>query len=80
MFIAQATIKGQVLIPVELRRKYHIHRGSRLAVIDREGEIVLKLLPKDPIRHARGLIQGGPSALKMLLEERRKERQKDESK
>lgn len=74
MVITMATIKGQVLIPVELRRKYHIQQGSRLAVIDREGEIIFKPLPDDPISLARGRFKNGRhSALKVLMAERKKE-------
>jgi AbrB family looped-hinge helix DNA binding protein len=80
MYITQATIKGQVLIPVDLRKKYHIHKGSRLGIIDRGGEIMVKPLPKDIIQAARGFLKGGPSALKMLLEERRKDCEREERK
>ena len=78
MYITQATLKGQIVIPVDLRRKYHIQKGSRLGVIDHEGEILLKPLPKDPIRAARGFLKGGESALKFLLKERRQERKREE--
>ena len=73
MVIARTTIKGQILIPVEIRRKYHISKGSCLAIIDRNGEIVLKPLEKDPIVHAHGSFKKGPSALKILREERKKD-------
>ena len=76
MYVAQATIKGQVLIPVELRKKYHIQKGSRLAVYDREGEIILKPLHEDPIAYGLGLAKGGPSALKALLKDREWEARK----
>ena len=73
MVITRATIKGQVVIPIGLRRKYHIRKGSRLAVIDKGGEIVLKPLGEDPIAYGRGLLKGGPSALKILMEDRKRE-------
>ena len=73
MVITKATIKGQILIPVELRKKYHIHKGSRLAIIDKDGEIVLKPLVDDPIKAGLGLLKGGPSALKFLLAERKRD-------
>lgn len=73
MQITQATTKGQVLIPVGLRRKYQIHRGSRLAIIDREGEIVIKPLKDDPVQYGHGLIKKGSSALKALIKERQSE-------
>ncbi len=74
MVIAQATVKGQILIPADLRRKYHIRKGSRLAIIDKGGEIVLKPLTEDPISYGHGLFKKGPSALKGLIAERKVER------
>ena len=73
MHITRATIKGQVLIPVALRKKYHIRKGSKLAILDREGEIVMKPLQKDPIHEGLGLYKGGRSALKELIKDRRAE-------
>lgn len=79
MVISRATLKGQVLIPVSLRRKYHIHKGSRLAVLDGEGEIILRPVPQDPVATSKGFLKDfkGKSALKVLIEERTAERKND---
>ena len=73
MTVAQATIKGQVVIPAPLRKKYHIQRGTRIAILDREGEIVLKPLGDDPIHQGLGMAKGGRSALQELLRDRTRE-------
>ena len=39
------TRKGQVTIPVELRRKFHIKENSRVQIIEKNGEIVIKKCP-----------------------------------
>lgn len=36
------TRKGQVTIPVELRRKFHIEENSRVQIVEKNGEIVIK--------------------------------------
>ena len=36
------TRKGQVTIPVELRRKFRIEEGSRVQIIEKNSEIVIK--------------------------------------
>jgi len=36
------TRKGQVTIPVELRRKFHIKENSRVEIIEKNGEIVIR--------------------------------------
>ena len=73
MEIVKTTIKGQVVIPAELRKKYHITRGTRVMVMEREGEIVIKPLLSNTIKEARGMFKGGESALKALLADREEE-------
>lgn len=36
------TRKGQVTIPVELRRKFHIEEGSKVQITEKNGEIVVR--------------------------------------
>jgi len=36
------TKKGQVTIPVELRRKFAIDENSKVQIIEKEGEIVIR--------------------------------------
>jgi bifunctional DNA-binding transcriptional regulator/antitoxin component of YhaV-PrlF toxin-antitoxin module len=40
------TRKGQVTVPVELRRKYHIIEGMKMTVEDSPSGIVFKVIPK----------------------------------
>lgn len=37
----QVTSKGQITIPVELRRKYRIQEGDRVEVSDEDGKIAV---------------------------------------
>ena len=82
MYIAQTTLKGQIVIPVDLRRKYKIKKGSRFSVLDKEGEIVLKPLPEDPIEVACGFLKNikGGSPLKELIKDRKWEAEHDRKK
>lgn len=73
MTIVKTTIKGQIVIPAQIRNKYHITHGTEVAVIDRNGEIVLKPLFKEPIKEGKGILKGGPSALKSLMDDRAEE-------
>jgi AbrB family looped-hinge helix DNA binding protein len=36
------TRKGQITIPIKLRRKFGIEEGSKIEVIEEEGKIVIK--------------------------------------
>ena len=69
----RATTKGQIVIPVALRRKYNIQGGTRIQVFEEKGRIVLRPVTRETIHSARGLFKGS-GALKILTEERKKER------
>lgn len=72
--IAKATIKGQVVIPVELRKKFNIKKGSRMSIYEGEGNIIIiKPLPEDPIEASKGMLKGKTSILKALLKDREEE-------
>ena len=69
----RATIKGQIVIPVALRRKFNIQGGTRIQVYEEKGRIVLRPVTRETIHRVRGLFKGS-GALKILREEREKER------
>ncbi len=72
--IAKATVKGQVVIPAELRKKYKIKKGSKVNIYEGEGNvIIIKPLPEDPIEASKGMLKGKTSILKALLEDRQEE-------
>jgi len=72
--IARATIKGQVVIPAELRKKYNIKKGSKVNIYEGEGNvIIIKPLPEDPIEASKGMLKGKTSLLKALLRDREEE-------
>jgi len=50
------TSKGQLTLPIAVREKLGIRKGSRLRVEVGEGEILLK--PLRPLSEARGLLKG----------------------
>ena len=72
--ISKATIKGQVVIPSELRKKYNIKKGSRVSIYEGEGNIIIiKPLPDDPIAASKGMLKGKTSIMKALARDREKE-------
>lgn len=76
-----ATKKGQIVIPVKLRKKYGIEAGTTIHVEDKDGEIVLKPITAEYIRGLRGMLKpkkGQKSALDILKEERKKDRIKED--
>jgi len=71
---AYVSTKGQLVIPVELRRKYGIKPGTRVQILDEGTRIVLQPVTAEYVRQLRGSLKGG-GALRILAEERRKERE-----
>jgi AbrB family looped-hinge helix DNA binding protein len=74
MTISKATVKGQVIIPAPLRKKFNIKKGTRVAITEGEGNVILiKPLPDDPIEASRGILKGKTSMIRALIKERREE-------
>jgi AbrB family looped-hinge helix DNA binding protein len=76
--MATATIsaKGWLVIPVELRKKYDLHEGSRVVLVDYGGVLAIVPAMAKPIQQSRGMLKGGKSLLDALKEERRRERER----
>jgi len=75
MMTTKLSGKGQIVIPIEIRRKYHIEPGTVLELMDIGGEIViLPLTIKSPIDEARGFLKGGRSTRELLKYARREEK------
>ena len=68
------TSKGQLVIPSRLRRKFGIRKGTRVAFLEDDDRLILQPITLEYIESLRGILKGGPSALKILLRERRRER------
>lgn len=72
--------KGWVVIPADLRRKYHLTPGTQVVIVDYGG--VLSILPalRDPIKQGRGLLKDLPSLTEDLLKEHAEERAREAAK
>ena len=73
--VMTVTTKGQLVIPSKLRRKYGIRKGTQIAFVEEEDRLLLQPLTAEFIRRLRGSLKGEPSALRILLEERKRERE-----
>lgn len=73
-----ATSKGQIVIPAEVRRKFGIQQGTRIAIdVDEEtGTIVLRPITGAFIRGLRG-IDRGRGVLQTLAEERARDKERE---
>jgi AbrB family looped-hinge helix DNA binding protein len=78
MTILTISSKGWVVIPAEIRRKYHLEPGTKVRLVDYGGVLSIVRIPDDPIREGRGMLKGGPSLSQEIVEEHRREVEADE--
>jgi AbrB family looped-hinge helix DNA binding protein len=75
---ATFTSKGQLVIPVELRRKHRIEAGTKVKILeDQFGRIVLQPITDEYIDRVRGLLAHGPDLLAVWEKEHREEGKHD---
>lgn len=60
MTIEYATVKakGQVVIPVEIRRKFQIDEGTRVAFLEEEGRLFIQPVTDEFIDGMKGVLSG----------------------
>jgi AbrB family looped-hinge helix DNA binding protein len=66
--------RGQVVIPVKLRRALGIRKGTRVSVFEQDGRVVIQPLTPEYLSRLQGSLKGEPSLLRTLLEERKRDR------
>ena len=66
--------KGWIVIPAELRKKYNLHPGAEVAVVDYRGVLALVPAMVKPVRQAAGMLKGRTSLTRALLTDHRRER------
>ena len=69
------TVKGQVVIPSRLRRRYGIKKGTQVYLYDRDGEIVIRPITDEYLRSLAGVTGTKGKLLKALKAEKTKERE-----
>ena len=73
MAIVKTLSKGQIIIPSEIRKKYHIKPGTKIQIME-YGSIIYLIPPaEDPIHAACGILPSKPSLSEKLILERKGE-------
>jgi AbrB family looped-hinge helix DNA binding protein len=71
-----STIKGQIVIPASLRRKYGIKNGTKIIITDNGDSITLKPVTEQYLKNLQGSLKG-KGALKTLVDERQKDKERE---
>ena len=80
MPIVRASAKCQVVIPAEIREKIGLKPGGRVLItLVSNKQVMLEVVPDDPIEAACGFLQDGPSLTDALLKERRDDRKREDT-
>ncbi len=74
------TVKGQIVIPSKMRRKLGLKKGTKVSLVDRGDEIIVRALTKDYFERMAGVLKTGGRLTRRLLEERAKDRDLEASK
>jgi AbrB family looped-hinge helix DNA binding protein len=69
------TVKGQVVIPSKLRRKFGIKRGTQVYFYERDGEMAIRPVTDEYLRSLAGITGTKGKLLKALMDEKEKERE-----
>ena len=76
---AHITGKGQMVVPARLRRKYGLKRGTKVCFVERGNEILFQPVTPEFIRGMCGMLKGNGSLTQDLLDERAKEREREDA-
>lgn len=67
--------KGWVVIPNSIRKRYGLKKGDQVNIIDYGDIISIIPLSTDPIKESAGLLKGGSSLTKDLIEQRKRDKE-----
>jgi AbrB family looped-hinge helix DNA binding protein len=77
------TSKGQLVVPSQIRRRYGIKPGTRINFVEEGDRIIFQPVTREYIKSFRGMFKlkpGEKSVVQEHLEERRAERDRENSK
>ena len=79
MKTATLSVKGQIVVPAKIRKKLGLIKGSRVAIIEEPNGFCVRPVERQYFDQYAGLLPGKGKATKALLKERRKEREREDS-
>jgi AbrB family looped-hinge helix DNA binding protein len=75
METAITSLKGQILVPRKLRAKYGLKPGTKVAFIEKDGELIIRALNKAFFESFAGILKGDGDLIDELMKEKKRERE-----
>jgi AbrB family looped-hinge helix DNA binding protein len=69
------TVKGQVVVPANIRRKFGIKKGTKIAFIEQNGKLIIQPLDKNYFESLAGILGTEGKMLKSLMDDKKRERE-----
>ena len=73
MVVVTSTVKGQIVIPAPLRKKFKIEKGTQIYIYDDGKRIIVEPIHDDPVASGKGMLKTHGKVLKALIADREKE-------
>jgi len=73
------TIKGQIVVPAKVRKKYGLKKGTIVVIMEKDTGFEVQPVDKKYFEQFAGILPGKGKATKALLEERRKDREREDN-
>jgi AbrB family looped-hinge helix DNA binding protein len=69
------TVKGQIVVPAKIRKKFGIKKGTKIAFLEQNGKLMIQPLDKSYFESLAGVLGTEGKLLKSLMEDKKKERE-----
>ncbi len=73
MTIVTSTIKGQIVIPADIRKKFKIKKGTRVNIYDDGEKIIVEPISENVVVEGRGMLGTRGKILEALIADRKRE-------
>lgn len=71
--IVTSTIKGQIVIPAHIRKKFGIVKGTQIHIYEQNNKIIVEPIHEDPVEKGKGMLRTKGSVLRRLMVDRKEE-------
>jgi AbrB family looped-hinge helix DNA binding protein len=79
METSAVTARGMITIPANIRHKFRIKKGTRIAFIEQDGKLIMQPLNKDYFMRMAGVLGTKGKLLKALMKERKRDRRGEDA-